>query len=414
MVNKKREMLIPQYMHKFKCIGSSCEDSCCIGWRVQIDKNTYKQYRKCKNKELQGMLGEKVKRNRSSSSKYDYAEIKMNNGNSCPFLTQDKLCKIHSNLGEEYLSITCTQYPRIFNAVNGVLEKCATMSCPEIARLALLNPEVMQFDYIEPDISRKNAFNDKIDTNQSSTENKIEKYFWNLRIFTIEVLQNRDYELWERLIILGMFYEKLSAYIKEENMDETLNLIENYRNNIKNGIFHEYLKEIPSYKNIQMVILKELTNERILKGIENRRYLECFLEFMQGMGYTGKATNEELVKKYEKAYTKYYEPYMKEHEYILENYLVNYVFKNLFPVREREEVFDNYVMLVMHYAMIKMHLIGISAFHKEKFCDEHIVKLIQSFAKTVEHNNIFLEYMYDLLKKDELATMAYMSILIKN
>ena len=27
-------MLIPEYVKKFKCIGSECEDTCCKGWRI--------------------------------------------------------------------------------------------------------------------------------------------------------------------------------------------------------------------------------------------------------------------------------------------------------------------------------------------------------------------------------------------
>ena len=42
MKEHKRSLLIPQYFKNFTCIGSDCEDSCCIGWRVDIDHNTYK------------------------------------------------------------------------------------------------------------------------------------------------------------------------------------------------------------------------------------------------------------------------------------------------------------------------------------------------------------------------------------
>ncbi|MCH3023273.1 lysine-N-methylase, partial [Listeria monocytogenes] len=89
--------------------------------------------------------------------------------------------------------------------------------------------------------------------------------------------------------------------------------------------------------------------------------------------------------RYADAYKKHYEPFMNEHEYMLENYLVNHVFKNLFPFTGEKDLFDAYVMLVMHYSLIKMHLIGMAGFHRTLTVDL-IVKLIQSFAKTVEHN----------------------------
>ena len=98
----------------------------------------------------------------------------------------------------------------------------------------------------------------------------------------------------------------------------------------------------------------------------------------------------------------------------MENYLVNYVFKNLFPFSGEKHIFDNYVMLIVHYAMIKMLLIGMAGFHKEKFKTEHVIKLIQSFSRTVEHNSAYLKKVNKLLRDNKFNTMPYMAILIKN
>ena len=97
----------------------------------------------------------------------------------------------------------------------------------------------------------------------------------------------------------------------------------------------------------------------------------------------------------------YYQPLMQQHEYILENYLVNYVFKNLFPVNGEKHIFDNYVLLIVHYAMIKMLLIGMAGFHKENFGIDQVIKLIQSFAKVIEHNNVYVKQAFQLLKGEQ-------------
>jgi len=39
-----REDLRPQYTKAFQCIGSECEDTCCHGFAVAIDKATYLRY----------------------------------------------------------------------------------------------------------------------------------------------------------------------------------------------------------------------------------------------------------------------------------------------------------------------------------------------------------------------------------
>ena len=33
--------LSTRYMDRFGCIGPDCEDHCCWGWKVLVDKNTY-------------------------------------------------------------------------------------------------------------------------------------------------------------------------------------------------------------------------------------------------------------------------------------------------------------------------------------------------------------------------------------
>ena len=100
-MTKQREILIPQYIKQFSCIGPSCEDSCCIGWRVVIDEETYKRYRKVKHQELAPLLDKYVTRNRSNLSPINYAKIKMEKEKRCPFLTSEMWCNIQLNLGEK-------------------------------------------------------------------------------------------------------------------------------------------------------------------------------------------------------------------------------------------------------------------------------------------------------------------------
>lgn len=99
-------------------------------------------------------------------------------------------------------------YPRVTNVVNGVYEKSATLSCPEMARLALLKSNVMEFDEFEKSIDIKHNVVTKIDTNNIKYANNAKRYFWELRIFSISLIQNREYLIADRLIILGIFLKR--------------------------------------------------------------------------------------------------------------------------------------------------------------------------------------------------------------
>ena len=122
--------------------------------------------------------------------------------------------------------------------------------------------------------------------------------------------------------------------------------------------------------------------------------------------------NEGLIKRYQEAYEENYKPFMEKHEYILENYLVNYVFKDLFPY-DKATFMDSFVMLVINFSMIKMHLIGMAKYHKELNTDL-VIKLIQSYSKTIEHNKTYFKNVEKLLEDSGYTTMAHMVVLIKN
>jgi lysine-N-methylase len=162
-----------------------------------------------------------------------------------------------------------------------------------------------------------------------------------------------------------------------------------------------------------MELVKEMADRRYTQGINSRRYKECYSDTLVGLKYITGTPFAEVAKAYPEVYQTYYKPFMEEHEYILENYMVNHVYKGLFPFSGFPNLFDNYVMLVVHYSIIKLHLIGMSGHHKG-LTQELVIKLIQSFSKNVEHNQLYLKGIFDVLQKNEFTTMAYMAILIKN
>ncbi|MDF2958965.1 MAG: lysine-N-methylase [Paenibacillus sp.] len=410
---KKSTVLVPSYMRNFSCIGSACEDTCCAGWRVDLDKKTYKKYTAIREPELKRIIDKNVTRNRSNPTEHTFAKIKPAVDNTCPFLNQERLCSVQTKMGEQFLSTVCSTFPRITNVVNGIIERSATMSCPEAARLALLDPNGIEFDEIEEELNFRVNLSKILNYNESS-KSKLEDYFWELRIFSIQVLQNRKYSVADRLVILGFFYQKLADLIKEGQFHLIEQTITNFMVILEDDTMQATIKEIPSNTAIQMELLKELADERYFSGINSQRYINCFATFLSGIEYTFTDTVEAIAERYLDAYENYYSPFMKEHEYVLENYLVNYVYKNIFPLSGSGNVFEEYIRLVLHFALIKMNLIGMARYYKTDFTVHHVVALIQSFSKTVEHNNVYLNHAYKLLEQNGYTTMAYMAVLIKN
>nr|WP_072242717.1 flagellin lysine-N-methylase [Anoxybacillus sp. EFIL] len=398
-------MLVPQYMHSFRCIGGECEDTCCVGWNVWIDRDTYKKYKKTTHR-LFAENEQVIKRNKNNTSKFDYANIRMNESGACPFLSEEKLCRIHEELGEDFLCSTCAIYPRTFNLVNDVVEKSGTLSCPEIARLVLLNPNGIEFDEIEGEVEKKAAYHSALHLNN---EKGVRKYFWPIRVLCIQILQDRRLSLEERLIVLGMFLKKISE--NKDHIDVMFEQICQYTYQMLDDLFvKQHIATLPKKLGIQLSICQQLIEIRKKMGLQNNKYVQYLEQMIQGFG--GSDNIERMAECYEEGITKYYEPFMKEKGYMLENYLVNYVFKNLFPI-DKEDVFDSYVMIVVHYTLIRLHLIGIARFHRG-LNEQLVVMLIQSFSKTIEHNKQYLKTVLDILRANDINSMSFMTVLINS
>lgn len=121
--------VIPSCFDGFSCIGSRCPDTCCSGWRVDLDPEILKVYESMKTP-----LGTEIRSKIIRGE--DGACFEMEQGR-CPFLNQDKLCRLILEQGEEILSVTCREHPRFRDEYGIMEETCLSISCPEAAKMLL-------------------------------------------------------------------------------------------------------------------------------------------------------------------------------------------------------------------------------------------------------------------------------------
>lgn len=120
---------VPDYFKEFSCIADECKDSCCIGWEIDIDEDTYDYYN-C----TEGEIGDRIKKYMYMTEDKEHSFQLEANGR-CPFLNRRNLCDICIELGEEALSEVCTEYPRFAIEYGNVLQKCLSLSCEEVGRI---------------------------------------------------------------------------------------------------------------------------------------------------------------------------------------------------------------------------------------------------------------------------------------
>lgn len=166
------KIIVPNYYKKFKCIADKCRHSCCIGWEIDIDKETFGKY-----KSVQGDFGRRL--NENTQLLDDIACFKLGADERCPFLNKNNLCDIILNLGEESLCQICNDHPRFRNFYEGATEIGLGLCCEAAADLIVSQNEKVTFEIIDDDGAEKEF-----------TEEENE--FIELRSKAFEILQNRN------------------------------------------------------------------------------------------------------------------------------------------------------------------------------------------------------------------------------
>lgn len=139
----KIKIFVPSYFDKFRCVADKCPDTCCIGWEVDIDSKTVEKY-----SSLKGEIREKIKKH-LTCDETGCNIFTLCDGDKCPFLNNCNLCEIHLEAGEDFLSKTCTLFPRFFDDFGSTREMGLGFGCPEVAKIILENNEPFSLKFHE-------------------------------------------------------------------------------------------------------------------------------------------------------------------------------------------------------------------------------------------------------------------------
>ena len=202
-------LVIPSYYERFRCLASSCPDSCCKEWDVEVDEASAVYYRT-----LSGPLGDRL---RAVLKDTENGTVILQENCRCPMWREDGLCRIQAQLGEQALCRVCRDFPRISHDYGDFIELGLELSCPEAARLILTAPPEPSFSQEIPGGSAPEYDQSAMDILRSS------------RNALCELLLNERYTLPERLAILLIYSTQVEralldgspAYLKPDLCLET-------------------------------------------------------------------------------------------------------------------------------------------------------------------------------------------------
>ena len=221
MSNHDKIILQPKYVADFQCDGSKCNAKCCRNsWRIDIDMETYKKYQRIKNPAMR----KKILSSIHPSTIQTGFQIKLNNKDVCPLLCEDNLCYIQRNMGEDALSQICKVYPRMVQQIGNYQFRMLAMTCPAAAEYALLSPNAMELQQIscEEDTSAWKLI--AKNCNMKDVPNDLAAV--HIMMGGLAILQNTSYTFEQRLVILGLFLDRVEDC--QQDVEAVAGLIDYY------------------------------------------------------------------------------------------------------------------------------------------------------------------------------------------
>ena len=385
---------VPYYFKDFECIASDCPDTCCAGWEIVIDGDTYNKY-----KTITGEFGERL---HSEITHYEDGEpgFKLKPNNDCPFLNKKKLCDIYSNLGKDHLCYTCKQFPRFTNEYGSLREVGLSISCPEAARLILKDKDPVTFETTEDD--------EMVDT---CNDISVDMYMAMIpsRKTAMKIAQDRSLSLKHRICLLLSFAEELQEKIDDEEYAETKEIRQRYLNKDYQKQFIDSLDIYQTSNEEKYELMKEYINvllekmEPINEGWPHE--LHHVLDVLHDN------SREDHVEYFTRS-LKDFEEYYKEYEYEFEHLIVYLIFRYFMESVYDYDVFSKIKFAALNYIMV-MELDTVRYLDNKKvFTTKDNEYIMHLYSKEIEHSLDNMDTLAELFNTEEIFSIRPLLSLI--
>ncbi|MGH8854241.1 MAG: flagellin lysine-N-methylase [Telluria sp.] len=376
--------VLPRYVSRFRCIGSQCEDTCCSGWQVTLDKKTFNAYRQSKHPDLVKPFAASIKRQRSMANELNYGKIELSGPhNTCPLIEKDGLCGVQNKLDESYLSNTCFTYPRVSRAFAGQFEQALMLSCPEAARQALLAPDAFEFE--EGTITVRADMLNKVTARHGITVEHMNE----VRIFCLNLMNTRDLELWQRLAVMGVFCESLTRLIAAGQQGAIPGLIADFHATLAQGELVDALRDIQPNHAAQAYVFSTLWGGKTLHG-STVRQVRLIASIAKNLGAdpdTGITTAEQLLESYMRGLGRL-QQVLEGAPHLFENFVLNEMFSHLFPF-DAGDPYEHYLQLVSRFGLLRLMLAAQCNTEGELPGIDVLIQTTQVFCRRFEHDIAF-------------------------
>ena len=307
------------YYDTFTCIADKCSFTCCQEWKIAVDEDTYIKWNHIS---LTGKNDDFL--DRYVEEKDGTRVISLNEQKYCPFLNEQKLCKLVLKFGDEVLSQTCGTFPRQTHEFTDRKEYSLVSCCPEV--IDLMNQQ------------------DKICFTQSMSDIE-EDSLLQIRTMMITIMQNQNFSISKSVMMI--FYILLEIHQKESLLKKE---IDEY----KNETVLKKLSDAIDNMKFQKLDTFEENNELFLDMAENYRKQEIYTSYLEPIAVKAESLSRDYDKSKMIVQLQKFEEQFSSYEKLFRNYLVAEIFSNsLMPESELESIVVMTQWIAMEYAIMR-------------------------------------------------------------
>ena len=374
---------VPEYYDEFSCIASRCKDSCCAGWEIDIDDESYEYYRS-----VEGPFGDRLRESMFVAEDGGY-RFKLKGPKRCAMLNDNNLCDLYTALGEETLCEVCTEYPRFSLVYGQVEQKALSLSCEEVGRILFGRTEPEQLIDIE---LPGDCEDDEEDPQYVAFMEWVQKE-------AVAILQNRELSITERTREFLAWCDRVQTIINYSQAKDDLSILEAWKNQDADREIREW-----EQKNIE-------GKEKPARNLSYEDFCDRFeifldMEELDEEWINTKAEFEQIY--HEDTYEKLLLAYLNSKDYSelgYEHLLVYFVYRYLMNAVYDYDILSYAKMIVV--ATLVVRDMDAARFQRNggSFTMFDRIDVARIFSKEVEHSEGNAEDLKEMCMMEEIASV---------
>ena len=389
LMSNQSIILQPKYVGNFQCDGSKCNAKCCRKiWFIDIDRETYKKYQRIKNPDVRRKILSSIE----PSNRISGFGIKFSQEGACPLLCEDNFCYVQRNFGEEALSETCKIYPREVQKIGNYQFRLLSLTCPVAAEQALLSSHGMELQQLscEDDTPAWQLAAKFLQPKEVSDD----LVAVHITMGGLAILQNTSYTFEQRLVLLGLFLDRVEDC--QQDVEAVASLIEYYNSDVFqqeiSGLWDEWQYYPRAHQQFMNGIIKALEQEKDL--------------LPEGESW-------QIMNKYHNNVYEGRHQMVQEHfGSILERYWQHEWLFHVYPYSFSGGFLHNYFSYLIAYEMFQVFIHSTYALD-DALKEKNILDVIGMFSKILDHRRDFSKALVKETEVFEREPLKLMQVLLR-